>query len=192
MSVMPIYNCFHPVMRRPTEQVTEFDGTLKQLVDDMFETMYNIPYGVGLAGNQVGKSLSVVVIDTSIGTDNPGTKPLTLINPVIEDFSDYEADENEGCLSIPEFYEKVSRSEAVQVRFNDVDGGEHVMEAEDFLARVIQHEADHLQGKIIVDRISPLKRTLNKSKLKKIERGKVEAKYVMIQPDGSVYTPGKK
>lgn len=189
MAVLPVYNCFHPVLRQSTEPIKEFDQELIDLVDNMYDTMYNIPNGVGLAGNQVGEKKSVVVIDTSIGQENAKPNPITLINPEILELSDDEEEMQEGCLSIPEFYENVWRPIGVKVKYFDIDMKEHIIENDEFLARVIQHEVDHLHGKLIFDYISPLRKALTKSKLRKIEKGQIDINYKMILPDGSLYTP---
>jgi peptide deformylase len=189
MAVLPVYNCFHPVLRNNTEKVTEFNGELKEFIDNMYDTMYNIPYGVGLAANQVGESKSLLILDLSVGQEDMDKQPITMINPVIEIFSDEIEEDQEGCLSIPDYYEKVPRSKMIRVKYSDIDMKEHTLEAEGFLARVIQHETDHLFGKLIFDRISPLKRTLSKSKLKKIERGKIDVNYTMVMPNGDLLLP---
>lgn len=189
MAVIPIYNCYHPVMKKATEKVENIDGEIKQLVDDMYETMYNIGNGVGLAANQVGQSKSLLIMDISVGAEAMKPQPITMINPIIEEFSEEEEEDFEGCLSIPTYYEKVKRSESVKVRFTDIDEKEHVLEADGFLARVIQHEIDHLHGKLMIERISPIRRTLTKNKLKKIERGKILLDYPMILPNGKLINP---
>jgi peptide deformylase len=189
MALLPIYNCFHPVMRKKTNPVVDFDGSLKQLVDDMHDTLRSIKTGVGLAANQVGESLSVIVLDLSKTEEHEDAQQMTLINPVIEYFSDEEYEDTEGCLSIPAFYDKVVRPYAVQVRYTDVDMKEYTIEAEEFYGRVLQHEIDHLDGKLFFERMTPLRRALTKSKLKKIERGDVVAEYPMILPNGKLIQP---
>ena len=151
----------------------------------MFETLYSISNGVGLAGNQIGESKSILVLDLSVDEDNKNSKPMTMINPVIEYYSEEEFTDSEGCLSIPTYYEQVTRSYEIQLKYTDLDMKEHVIEAEDFFSRVLQHEIDHLNGKLIIEKISPLRRALSKSKLKKIERGILIPDYPMILPDGS-------
>ncbi len=188
MAIIPIYNCFHPVLRKKTNEITEFDQSLSDLVKNMYDTMYNVGNGVGLAGNQVGEQKSVIIIDTSVGSDNPKTKPLTLINPVIESFSDELDEDFEGCLSIPDISEKVIRPKALQLKYFDLNMKEHIKEFDGFIARVIQHEVDHLDGYLIFDKISALRRTLIKSKLRRLQKGEIIPDYPMIQPNGLLTT----
>jgi peptide deformylase len=109
-----------------------------------------------------------------------------MINPVIESFSDNEEEDIEGCLSIPEFFEKVVRPAEIQVRYYDLEMKEHRDVTNGFLARVMQHEIDHLEGILFFDRMTPLRRALSRSKLKKIERGDIETSYPMILKDGKL------
>ena len=189
MALLPVYNCFHPILRKPTNKVEEFDGNLSDLVDNMYDTLYKIPNGIGLAANQVGENKSVLILDLGRGDSSTGHEPITMINPVIEYFSDEETEDQEGCLSIPTYYENVVRPNEIQVRYYDLDMKELTMEASDFLAKAIQHEVDHLHGKLIFERISPIRRTLAKSKLKKIERGVITGDYPMILPNGKLIEP---
>ncbi|MGE5480975.1 MAG: peptide deformylase [Chloroflexota bacterium] len=182
MAILPIYNCFHPILREKAQKVEQIDDRINQLVRDMYETLYNISNGVGLAANQVGDRASVIVIDTSIGDKNRQPRPITMINPVIAHFSEETAEEAEGCLSIPELFEQVERPISVQVEYVDVNGKEHKEEASDFLARVMQHEIDHLNGILFTDRLTALRKILAKNKLKKIKSGQVETDYPMINP----------
>ena len=185
MAQLPIYNCFHPLMKKKTDDVTEIDASIKKLVGDMFETMYKAD-GIGLAANQVGISKSLLIVDTSSSSDEKFRHPpLVMINPEIEDESDDEVEMNEGCLSIPKFNDKVWRPETIQVKYYDLDGNSQSLEASDLLSRVIQHEVDHLDGILFYERLSAIRKTLAKSKLKKIEKGLVIPDYPMIQP-GSV------
>lgn len=188
MAIIPIYNCFHPILREKTEEIKEFNQDLSNLVRNMYETMYNVGNGVGLAGNQVGEKKSVIIIDISVGGDNPRTKPLTLINPVIESISDELDEDFEGCLSIPDISEKVIRHKSLQLKYFDVNMKEYNRQFDGFLARVIQHEIDHLDGYLIFDRISALRRTLIKSKLRRLQKGETIPDYPMIQPNGELTT----
>ncbi len=188
MAILPVYNCFHPILKKKTEPIKEIDGKIEKLVSDMFETMYKAE-GIGLAANQVGIPKSLLIIDTSGGNIENAKKhapPIALINPVIEYFSEEENEFNEGCLSVPTFFEKVIRPSQIQVRFWDLDMKEQVVEADDIMARVMQHEIDHLNGILFFEKLTPIKRTLAKNKLKNIKKGKVKPKYEMIMPDGSV------
>ncbi len=188
MSLLPIYNSFHPILQKKTEKVENIDDKLKTLVQNMFETMYYAD-GIGLAANQIGVSKSFFIVDISKTENHKNQPPLVLINPEITSFSDDEIDYLEGCLSIPNFYDKVIRPEAIEVKYFDLDMKENKIEADDLLARVIQHEFDHLNGILFYERLSSIKRTLAKSKLKKIKNGEVEAKYTMINPDGKLFIP---
>lgn len=185
MAFLPIYNCFHPILKKKTEQVKNFDEKLNKLVDDMFETMYEAE-GVGLAANQIGESISLIVIDTAPNTEAKHYPPIVLINPEITSYSEDEIEFQEGCLSVPTIHEYVKRPEAIEVKFLDKKGKECIIEADDYLARVIQHEFDHLKGVLFYERFSPIRRTLVKSKLKKIQKGQILGDYPMIDPQGKL------
>ena len=143
---------------KPVEAVTD---DIRQLVDDMFETMYAAP-GIGLAATQVNVHQRIVVIDISADKD----QPLCLINPDIIEKDGIEQHE-EGCLSVPGIYETVERAEHIKVKALNREGEEYVLETGDLLAICIQHELDHLEGKLFVDYLSPLKRNRIKKKLEK-------------------------
>lgn len=165
MALLNILEFPDPRLRTVAEPVTEFDGALSQLIDDMFETMYEAP-GIGLAATQVDVHKQVIVIDVSEGRD----QPLVFINPEVE-VLDQELDEyDEGCLSVPGFYETVQRPQHVRVTAQDRDGTRFTMEPEGLLAVCIQHEMDHLDGKLFVDYLSSLKRTRIRKKLEKQHR----------------------
>jgi peptide deformylase len=155
-----------PVLQQPGEPVTEFDGELRRLVADMFETMY-AANGIGLAAPQVGLSKRVTVIDLSQGK-NPEEK-LVLVNPEII-FREGRQYEEEGCLSIPEIREKVVRAAKVKVRAQDEHGKWFETEGEELLSRAFQHEIDHLDGMLFIFRISGLKRDLALRKIRKLQR----------------------
>ena len=164
MAIRTILTFPDPLLRKTAEKVTTFDDELKQLAQDMAQTMYDAP-GVGLAANQVGVLLQVVVIDISATEEEK--RFLTLVNPEISGGEGCVAGE-EGCLSVIEYTTNVDRYQKIQVNAQDLEGNPLQFEAEDFFARVIQHEVDHLHGKLFIDRISPLKRNLYKKKLKKL------------------------
>jgi len=151
-------------LRTVAKPVTEFDAELKQLVSDMFETMYEAP-GIGLAATQVDRHIRLLVMDVSEGRD----RPRSLINPQII-ASDGEEEMDEGCLSVPGFYEKVSRAERIRVRAQNTDGEVSEFEAEGLEAVCIQHEMDHLEGRLFVDYLSSLKRNRIRSKLVKQQK----------------------
>lgn len=164
MALRNILTYPHPVLRQEASPVQTFDAELENLLADMAETMYHAP-GVGLAANQIGIPLQVVVIDiTPAGEEK---KPIELINPQVVPL-DEECDLNEeGCLSIVDLCAKVRRFRKVGVTARNRRGETMEFEAEGFLARVIQHEVDHLRGKLFLDHLSSLKRALYKKKRKK-------------------------
>jgi len=155
-----------PVLERPTEPVTEFNDELRKFVDDMFESMYAAK-GIGLAAPQVGVSKRLTVIDLSF-KERPVEK-IVLINPeiVLREGKQYE---EEGCLSLPEIREKVSRAAKVKVRAQDLDGNWFEMEGTELLARAFQHEIDHLDGILFFRRVSALKRDLILRKIRKMQK----------------------
>ncbi len=156
----------HGVLRRKAEPIAQFDEGLKQFADEMLETMVEKD-GVGLAAPQVGRSVRLAVIDASGGEE----KPYVLINPVITWLSEEIIDYEEGCLSIPGIHLSVKRPARCSVRACDACGKEYrIEEADGLLARALQHEIDHLEGILFVDRVSPLQRQLVASKLKKLAK----------------------
>jgi len=162
----PILTYGHPILRKATQPVARVNGDLDQLIDDMVETMYAAP-GVGLAANQVGSPHRVFVANPSEDRD-PSTL-LVLINPELVE-SEGEIVAEEGCLSIPDFREEVRRARRVLLRGLDRKGRPVEVEGEDLLARIFQHEMDHLNGVLFVDRLSPAKRDILLRKLKKTFR----------------------
>jgi peptide deformylase len=164
---MPLLRIHHypdPVLKVRAVSVTSFDSDLQRLADDMLETMYAAP-GVGLAAPQVGVSRRLIVLDCSPKDAAPA--PLVAVNPEIL-AREGECCEEEGCLSVPEYYAKVVRSERVRVRFQDLAGDPHEVAADGLWAICFQHEIDHLDGILFVDRLSPLKRGMFRKKYQKI------------------------
>ena len=162
---MAILNILHypdPRLREKALPVDKVDNDIKQLVSDMFETMYDAP-GIGLAATQANVQKRIIVIDVS----EDKTEPLCFINPQILE-SDGEEIMEEGCLSVPGIYEKVKRADKIKVRALDREGKEFEMEAEGILSTCIQHEMDHLEGKLFVDYLSELKRQRIRKKLEKL------------------------
>lgn len=164
MTMLEILHFPDPRLRRKAEPVAQVDDNVRRTVDDMFETMYAAP-GIGLAAIQVNVALRIIVIDVSERKDSP----LCLINPEIVSRDGVEVME-EGCLSVPGVYEKVQRADHIAVRALDRDGILLEFEADGLLAVCIQHEIDHLDGKLFVDYISPLKRQRIRKKLEKQQR----------------------
>lgn len=170
MSLLRIHHYPDPVLKQKAERVTEFDAGLRRLASDMLETMYAAP-GVGLAAPQVGVSRRLIVLDCS--AKDGEKQPLVAVNPEILT-REGECCEEEGCLSVPEYYAKVVRSEQVQVRFQDLEGTVREVEAAGLWAICFQHEIDHLDGILFVDRLSPLKRSLFRKKYQKIQEQRQE------------------
>jgi peptide deformylase len=162
--IYPIVKFGDPVLETAAAEVSSFDEEIKKLVEDMFESMY-AARGVGLAAPQIGISKRVAVVDVTFKED-PEAK-LVLINPVIIDKGGRQRS-SEGCLSIPEFREDVTRARTVTVRAQDLSGKFFEHTGEDLLARAFLHETDHLNGKLYISHISGLKRDLIKRKIKKM------------------------
>src|SRR5919206_4117243 len=162
--IYPIVKFGNPVLERAAEPVTVFDGELKKLIEDMFESMYAAK-GVGLAAPQIGISKRLAVIDVTFKED-PDAK-LVLANPEIL-HTEGRHTQSEGCLSIPEFREPVTRAKKVTIRAQDVDGKWYEKTGEELLARAFLHETDHLNGKLYISHLSALKRDLIKRKIRKM------------------------
>ena len=164
MAVFPIRIYGDPVLRTAADPVTEFDDALERLIADMLETMYDAP-GVGLAATQVDVHERIIVVDVSPDHDQPHI----LVNPQLTLHGDVEEHE-EGCLSVPDIYETVKRVEKIHVSAVDPHGKPIEFDADGMLAVCIQHECDHLDGKLFVDYLSSLKRTRIRKKLEKQQR----------------------
>ena len=165
MAILDILEFPDPRLRTRAEPVAVFDDSLSRLVDDMFETMYDAP-GIGLAATQVDVHKRIIVIDVSEGRD----QPLVFINPQVEVLDEELGEYDEGCLSVPGFYETVERPRRVRVTAQDRDGETFTMDLDGLLAVCIQHEIDHLEGRLFVDYLSSLKRTRIRKKLEKQHR----------------------
>lgn len=165
MAVREIVLMGDPVLREVAQEVREFDDDLRALVRDMFETMYHAE-GVGLAAPQVGLSSRVLVIDVR-SEDNDEGEQIALVNPRVTWHSAETAKQSEGCLSIPGLEEIVERPAEVQVEGKDPHGKPLSISASELLARALQHEIDHLDGVLFLDRVSPLKRRMLVKKWKK-------------------------
>ena len=169
MALLPILEFPDPRLRTVAKPVTEVDDNIRRLVDDMFATMYDAP-GIGLAATQVNVHKRVVVIDVS----EDKSQPLVFINPEITVLDPETSEYDEGCLSVPGFYETVVRPGHIRVNALDRNGQAFEMEPQGLLAVCIQHELDHLNGKLFVDHISPFKRSRIRAKLEK--KHKAEAR----------------
>jgi peptide deformylase len=162
--IYPIVKYGNPVLEKPAAPVTDFDDELKKLVEDMFESMYEAK-GVGLAAPQIGISKRLAVIDVTF-KENPREK-LVLANPEIV-HTEGKQTQSEGCLSIPDFRESVTRANKVTIRAQDVNGKWYEKTGEELLARAFLHETDHLNGKLYLSHLSALKRDLIKRKIRKL------------------------
>ncbi len=165
MTILNILEFPDPRLRTVAEPVAEVDDSIRQLIDDMFETMYDAP-GIGLAASQVNVHKQVVVMDISEDQKDP----LVFINPEVEVIDDSTLPYDEGCLSIPGFYETIDRPSNIIVRALNRNGEPFSLEPDGLLATCIQHELDHLKGKLFVDYVSPMKRDRIRKKLEKIHR----------------------
>lgn len=181
--ILPIIGYGHPTLRKVAQPIDKSYPNLKELVANMYETMYNAD-GVGLAAPQVDLSIRVVVIgfrpyDEKTDTFGAPTEEHTLINPEIVEFGEEKDFFNEGCLSVPDIHEDVLRPTTVRVHYWDENWQEHTDDAEGLYARVVQHEVDHLDGKVFTDRLSNLRRTMLRRKLNDIAAKKIRTKYKM-------------
>ena len=167
MAIREILTAPDPRLREKSKPVEVVDDDIRTLMDDMLETMYDAP-GIGLAAIQVGVPLRVIVMDLARVDEEP--EPRFFINPVILDPAAETVPYEEGCLSVPEFYEEVERPERCVVEYLDRDGEPQRLEAEGLLAVCIQHEMDHLEGVLFIDHLSRLKRDRIMRKLKKDQR----------------------
>ena len=181
--ILPIVGYGHPTLRKVAQPITKEYPNLKELVANMYETMYGAD-GVGLAAPQVDLSIRVVVIgfrpyDEKTDSYGEVTEQHTLINPEILAFGDEKDYFNEGCLSVPDIHEDVLRPTTVKVHYWDENWEEHTDDATGLYARVVQHELDHLDGKVFTDRLSSLRKTLLTRKLNDIAAGKIRTRYKM-------------
>lgn len=176
---LPIYLYGHPVLRKVSDDISPDYENLKELLDNMFETMY-ASEGVGLAAPQIGRNDRIIVIDASPLADTfpelEGVK-MTLINPVLEVLDGEEVTRSEGCLSLPGLSENVKRVEHIALEWLDENFQPHREEFSGFLARIIQHEYDHLEGRVYIDHISPIRKQLIRGKLNNIVTGKTRCDY---------------
>jgi peptide deformylase len=168
MAVRQILHYPEPLLAQKSEAVTVFDEELKQLVDDMVETMYDAP-GVGLAAPQIGVLKRLVIIDCS-GKDKPADL-IVAVNPEVVNGSGQSVEE-EGCLSVPSFYANVKRFQTSTLHYQDIDGNRHERTADGLLSIAFQHECDHLDGKLFVDRLSSLKKSMFRKKYAKMQKEK--------------------
>lgn len=187
--ILPIVAYGAPVLRKVAKEITPEHANLQKLIADMWETMY-ASNGVGLAAPQVNKDIRLFVVDSALIFDNqededkgkypdePGIKKV-FINAHIEEFDGEEWPYNEGCLSIPKIREDVNRPQQITITYQDENFEEHTDTFNGITARVIQHEYDHIEGKLFIDHIKPFRRKLLQGKLSDISKGKVKVDYKM-------------
>jgi len=181
MAVRPVRLYGDPVLRQKAREIADVDDTVRHLIADMRETMHAY-HGVGLAGNQVGVLQRVLVVEVPL--EDETRAQYALINPVLDQRAGTEESE-EGCLSIPGIYEEVRRAQRVRVRALDETGRPVEFVAEGYLARALQHEVDHLDGILFVDRLSPLKRHFLRHALDGLARGELPEDYRPPVPGGT-------
>lgn len=167
MALLPILSFPDPRLRKIAQPIETVTDEILQLAKDMLETMYAAP-GIGLAATQVDRHIQLIVIDLSETKD----QPMIFINPKITPLTTQTQPYEEGCLSVPQIYDKVERPTHVKIQYMDLEGNKQEKEADDLLAVCIQHEMDHLNGKLFVDYLSPLKRQRAKEKIEKLTRQK--------------------
>ena len=185
---LPIVAYGDPVLRKVAEEIDEDYPNLKKLIDDMFDTMY-AAHGVGLAAPQVGLPIRMFVIDaTPFAEDDEENKEMlqsfkkVFINPIMVEESGEKWTFGEGCLSIPDINEDVLRHRNIRINYLDENFEEHEMDLTGLAARVVQHEYDHIEGKLFTDKLSTLKKTMLKSRLDAISKGNIRVGYKMRFP----------
>ena len=186
--ILPIIGYGNPVLKRKAEKISDKYPNLNNLIKDMWETMYNAK-GVGLAAPQVGFSIRLFIVDTSPFSDDEtmddgeiemiNSFKKVMINPIIIQESGKEWDFNEGCLSIPDIREDISRKQSIKINFLDENFVSRNLILSGIKARVVQHEYDHLEGILFTDYLSPLKKRILKNKLYNISKGKIKTDYLM-------------
>jgi peptide deformylase len=173
---LPVVIYGDPVLKQPGNDINKDYPRLKELISSMFETMY-AANGVGLAAQQIGLAIRVFVIDASKYDDKIEGPKKVFINPEIIDESQEVTDFEEGCLSIPGIRSKISRPKKIVINYLDENFIEREEEFDDIVARIIQHEYDHIEGKLFIEKLPPLKKTLIKGKLNDISNGKFDVDY---------------
>ncbi len=166
MAIRPILRYPDPRLRKTSEPVVQFDDSLRALVDDMKDTMY-LAEGAGLAAIQVGEPVRLFIIDPEVAGGGPDDPPVVLANPEIVEVSAEEQTGDEGCLSFPGIFVPVKRGLRAKVRAQDLEGKSFEIEGEGLLARALQHETDHLTGRLLIDMVGPVKRQIIKRKMRK-------------------------
>lgn len=184
MAILPIYTYGDEVLNKVAKPLKKVDEKIQTLIDDMFETMEQAN-GIGLAAPQVGVSIRLLVVDVSCVKEYKHVPPMVIINPQILETRN-EILMEEGCLSIPGVREEVWRPEVIKLKYRDRNFQEHVEEFDGLLSRVIQHEFDHLNGDLFVEKLDSKTRRNLKEELEAIKHGEVEAKYVLAEKSSAV------
>lgn len=193
--ILPIYLLGTDVLREMTQPVAEDSPEIQQLIDDMIETMHAAK-GIGIAAPQVGRSERLFIVDVSpmeedfeeMGVELP-EQPMVFLNAEILEESENDSEFEEGCLSIPDIHEVVTRPKALKLRYQDRTFTQHEVVFDGMLARVIQHEYDHVDGVLFIDHLTAFKRRLLKRKLQDIREGQTEAEYSVFAKDVGVIEP---
>ena len=181
MPILPIVTYNDPILLQIAESVVELTSELDDFIEDLFETMEGAD-GVGLAAPQVGRSVRIFVMNADLMYDEEDEKAnllgnMVFINPEIVEYSKEKVSYQEGCLSLPGLLDEVNRPDRIRIRFKDESFQDQELELDGWNARVVQHELDHLDGILFIDRISAFKRTLHRDSLQKIDEGSVSASY---------------
>jgi peptide deformylase len=179
MAILPIYTYGDEVLNKVAKPLKKVDEKIQTLIDDMFETMAQAN-GIGLAAPQVGVSIRLMVVDVSCVKEYKHVPPMVIINPQILETRD-EVLMEEGCLSIPGVREEVWRPDVIKLKYRDRNFQEHIEEFSGLVSRVIQHELDHLNGELFVDKLDSKTRRTLKDELMAIKQGEVEANYVLAE-----------
>ena len=183
--ILPIYAYGSTVLRAKCSEINNSYIDLKSLISDMFETMYAAK-GVGLAAPQIGKNIRLFIIDSRPFSNEEDLDVIsvkkTFINPVLIEESGELIDFNEGCLSIPDLREDIKRKSNIKIKYLDEDFNTNIESYDGILARIIQHEYDHIEGILFTDKLSALRKRIIKSKLKNISKGNIEVDYSMTFP----------
>jgi peptide deformylase len=166
MPVRPILRFPDARLRQVSTPVAKFDADLRQIVEDMKDTMY-LAEGAGLAASQIGEPLRLFIIDPEVAGRNPEDPPLVLANPELLSISEEVQTGDEGCLSFPGIFVPIPRGQRARVRAQDVNGATFEVEGEGLFARALQHENDHLSGRLLIDMVGPVKRQIIKRKMRK-------------------------
>ncbi|MEX0778806.1 MAG: peptide deformylase, partial [Balneolales bacterium] len=180
MPVLPIVTYDDPVLRKKADPIEADTDELQDLIDDMFETMYNAN-GVGLAAPQVGETLRLFVVDADVMAEDDEQKilhgPMVFINPELSEVKSEFVEMEEGCLSLPELRDRVTRPGKIRAKFLDRDFHRKEMVFSDWMARVVQHEYDHIEGILFIDHLGSFRRRLLRGKLNQINAGDLPAEY---------------